>query len=106
MRPFNAARIVLALSATLTVSACVATVRPRAGVVYVQQGPPPRVVEVIGVPPSRAHVWIEGHHEWRGRDYVWVPGRFEVIPQGFRRYEPGRWNHERAGWYWQEGRWR
>jgi hypothetical protein len=106
MRPFNAARIVLVLSATLTVSACVATVRPRAGVVYVQQGPPPRVVEVIGVPPSRAHVWIEGHHEWRGRDYVWVPGRFEVIPQGFRRYEPGRWNHERAGWYWQEGRWR
>jgi hypothetical protein len=106
MRPINAARLIVAITATLTCAACVATARPRAGIVYVQQAPPPRLVEVIGAPPSRAHIWIEGHHEWRGRDYVWIPGRYEVVPRGYRQYEAGRWVHERAGWYWREGRWR
>jgi hypothetical protein len=106
MRPVNSIRTLLALSCALTFSACLATGRPRAGVVYIRQGPPPPVVEVIGRPPGMEYVWIPGHHEWRGRDYVWISGRYEMPARGFRRYEPGRWVNSRSGWYWVEGRWR
>ena len=106
MRPVSTYRVLLSLGSALMFTGCIATVRARPGVLYVQQAPPPRLVEVIGPPPSPNHIWIAGHHEWRGREYVWVAGRFEVIPPGFGRYEQGKWMHERAGWFWQEGRWR
>ena len=101
--------LALAVCVTATVplmSACAVAARPRAGVVYVRQGPPQRVVEVIGVAPSRAHVWVPGYHAWRGNSYVWVAGHYEAPGPGFRRYEEGKWKHDRNGWYWVEGRWR
>ncbi|MGV3709563.1 MAG: hypothetical protein ACO1Q7_12045 [Gemmatimonas sp.] len=93
------------MSATTT--GCVATARPRAGVVYVTDAPPRAVREVRPVSPGRAYVWIPGYYEYRGRSYVWVAGRW-ARPEfdNLRRWEPGRWRHDRNGSYWTEGRWR
>ncbi len=106
MRHIPKVRAAAALTGMLMFSACVVAQRPRAGVVYVQQRPPTRIVEVLGVAPSRAYVWVSGRYDWRGREYVWIPGRYEMPRAGFVRYEEGRWVHSRQGWYFVDGRWR
>jgi hypothetical protein len=102
LTPIIAAVMLLATSAT----ACTATVRPRAGIVYVRERPPARVLEVRGLAPARNYVWISGQHEWRGNTYVWVPGRYAVPAAGFRHWQDGQWKHDRNGWYWVDGHWR
>jgi len=100
----RAALLALSLASA---AGCVAYVRPpRVGVVYAMREPPPARVEVISVAPSAAHVWIAGHWMWRGSDYEWIGGRWEQPAAGFRRWEPGRWQHDRNGWFWEEGHWR
>ncbi|MCC7055657.1 MAG: hypothetical protein IT355_20465 [Gemmatimonadaceae bacterium] len=96
----------LALAGALTLSACASAGRPGPGAVYVRYGPPPRVVEVVGLRPGPGAVWVPGHHAWRGNGYVWIGGRYEYPARGFRRWEAGRWRHSRSGWYWSDGRWR
>lgn len=94
------------IALSVTSSACTAMAQPRSGVVYVRIAPPRRVVEVRSRAPGRNYVWIEGHHDWRGNAYAWVPGRWEAPSAGYRRYQRGEWKHDRNGWYWVEGRWR
>ena len=106
MRKTTSLKTVLAVAGMFSLSACFASAGPRAGVVYTRYSPPSHVYETVGVAPGVGYVWIPGHHAWRGQDYVWVGGRYELPVRGFRRYEPGRWRHERAGWFWVEGRWR
>jgi hypothetical protein len=57
----------LAIAAGCTVEETV-VMRPR----------PPERVEVIGVAPSRAHVWVRGHWEPSGGDWVWIQGRWVI----------------------------
>lgn len=95
---------VMLLSTTAT--ACTATVRPRAGVVYVRERPPARLAEVRGPSPGRNYVWISGRYDWRGSAYVWIPGHYESPVGNYRRWVDGQWKHDRAGWYWVEGHWR
>lgn len=102
----RALRRLMVLAGALSLTACLGTVPPRTGVVYVSSRPPRGVVEVIAVAPSRAHVWVPGFYAWRGNAYVWVPGRYELPPRGLRRWEPARWKHDRRGWFLVEGRWR
>ena len=107
MRTIRMLPSLLALTGALSLSACMATVRPGPGAVYVRTAPPPPVYEVYGPRPGPAYVWIPGHHEWRGNAYVWIGGRYELPVRGYRRYEPGRWvQSRRDGWFWVEGRWR
>ena len=106
MRHIPQLRAMVMLTSILMCSACAVAQRPRAGVVYVQQRPPARIVEVLLVAPSRAHVWVSGQYDWRGREYVWTPGHYELPRAGFQRYEDGRWVHNRQGWYFVDGRWR
>lgn len=73
---------------------------------YVVRRPPPERVEVIAVAPSPAHIWIAGHWMWREPEFVWMSGRWDVPAPGFRRWERGRWQHDRNGWFWLEGHWR
>ncbi|MEP6778265.1 MAG: hypothetical protein ABJC26_00140 [Gemmatimonadaceae bacterium] len=87
-------------------SACMATVQPRAGVVYVRTAPPRRIVEVRSISPGRNYIWIDGYHQWRGNAYAWVPGRWEAPAANYRQYQKGEWKHDRNGWYWVEGHWR
>lgn len=104
MRTLTMAAAVVVLSASST--ACMATVRPAPGVVYVREGPPRAIREVRPVAPGRTYVWIPGHYDYRGRAYVWVPGRYEVPASNYRRWEAGKWRHDRNGWYWVDGHWR
>jgi hypothetical protein len=102
---------VTVLAAALLLSgastACMATARPAAGVVYVGEAPPRAIREARPSAPSRAHVWIPGHYEYRGRSYAWVSGRWEVpIAANYRRWIPGKWERNRNGWFWVDGRWR
>jgi YXWGXW repeat-containing protein len=96
----------LSLAALMSATACVAGVRPRAGVIYVSRQPPVERVEVISVRPGAAHVWIGGHWDWRESDFIWIGGRWEEPRPGYRTWVPGRWAHDRNGWYFIEGHWR
>ena len=103
MSALRSAAATLVLGASV---ACAANPRAGVGVVYVGNRPPVARVEVISVRPGPAHVWIGGYWAWSARDYVWVPGRWEVPRAGFRRWESGHWEHGRRGWFWVDGRWR
>ena len=94
------------IAMSVSTSACMATVQPRAGVVYVRTGPPPRIVEVRSISPGRNYIWIDGYQQWRGNVYAWVPGRWEAPAANYRHYQKGQWKHDRNGWYWVDGRWR
>ncbi|MDQ2870154.1 MAG: hypothetical protein M3S32_05385 [Acidobacteriota bacterium] len=94
--------------ATLFVAALLAAPAPASGTprIWVPAPPPPPVVEVRPVAPSRRHVWAGGYHRWDGRSYVWVPGTWRRAPRARAAWAPGRWVHGRRGWYWVDGRWR
>ena len=66
--------------------------------IYVQVAPPAPVVEVA--PAARpGHVWVPGHHEWRGNQYSWVAGHWVTERPGYAFVEP-RWVQRGNGqWY-------
>lgn len=73
---------------------------------YVHAGPPsPRYERPYGS-PGRGYIWQQGYYRWDGRGYYWVPGRYEIAPRGYSRWEPARWQRDRGGWFFVEGRWR
>jgi hypothetical protein len=96
--------LTVVLAATMA-AGCGAVVTSR-GRVYVRVAPPPIVVETRAPAPGPGYVWIEGHHQWEGRAYAWVPGRYERAPRERAVWVPGHWSKDRHGWYWVEGRWR
>jgi hypothetical protein len=100
-----ARRMVLAL-ALGTVGACARNPRPRVGIAYAVREPPAERVEVIPGRPGAEYVWVKGHWGWRRNDYEWIPGRWVVPERGFRDWVPGHWQHDRFGWFYQEGHWR
>jgi hypothetical protein len=100
---FRSVATTLVLASAL---ACAVNPPPRVGVAYVSTRPPVARVEVIPIRPGAAHIWIAGYWGWRAQQYAWVPGRWDVPGPGFRRWENGRWMHDRHGWFWVEGRWR
>lgn len=86
--------------------ACAPPPRPRPNVVYVVRQPPAERVEVITLRPGAAHVWVGGFWTWRGGDFVWIPGHWEVPRASFREWVPGRWARDRQGWFFIDGHWR
>jgi hypothetical protein len=106
MRTCKSLRVLLLSTSLLALPACATAGNPGPGATYVRYGPPPRVVEVVGVRPGPGYVWVPGYHSWRGGSYVWINGHYAYPARGYRRYEPGRWRHARSGWFWVEGRWR
>src|SRR6266542_4861223 len=67
--------------------------------VYVPVPPPPPAVEVVGVAPSRRHVWIAGYHRWDGRAHVWVPGHWALRPRARAHLLACRWARHYRGYY-------
>lgn len=51
-------------------------------------------------------VWIGGYWAWHRDAYLWVPGRWTPVPDGYHDWVAGRWDHDRHGWFWIEGHWR
>ena len=98
----------LAMLATLAgpVTGCVVYTRPRAGVVYITEAPPPARVEVIPAAPGVGFVWIRGFWRYNSGRYAWVSGRWERPVEGRREWVAERWVHDRNGWYLVEGHWR
>jgi hypothetical protein len=72
--------------------------------VMVQPAPPAPLYEAV--PAARAgYTWAPGFHEWRGDRYVWNPGHWLEIRQGWA-WQPPRW--EQRGndtWVLVGGRW-
>jgi len=91
--------VALAVVAALTMSVvgCVGVIRT---------GPPPARVEVVPAAPYPEAVWIEGHWDYRGGNWVWLPGYWERRPYGGAVWVPGHWRETPAGWKWVPGHWR
>jgi hypothetical protein len=68
--------------------------------------PPPAGYRVMGVAPGPGYVWIDGYHDWRGRGYYWVPGRWTRPPRPHATWVPGYWQSRGGGHIWIRGRWR
>ena len=54
--------------------------------------------------PRRGYVWVNGHWDWRGSDWVWVSGRYERERSGFRYREP-TWVQQGGAWVAVDGDW-
>jgi hypothetical protein len=105
LHPFRVALCGATLLGTL--SACVGSMEPAgAGVVWVQSAPPRERYEPRPEAPGPDYIWITGFWVWGGSSYDWTPGHWEHRPSPRARYERGRWNRGRGGWYWVDGRWR
>ncbi len=50
--------------------------------------PPPRHERMPGL--RAGHVWVPGHWQWNGRDYVWVRGHYEAQHPERRHCPPGQ----------------
>ncbi|MFC4764820.1 hypothetical protein [Dyella koreensis] len=72
-------------------------------VVVAPQPPPPRVVEVEPM-PRQGYVWARGYWRWNGREYVAIPGHWEVVRPGYHYVHP---HYERRddGWHLNVGVW-
>ncbi len=75
-------------------------------VVVVKKRPPKPRVEKLPPRPSKLHVWIPGHWEWRGNKFVWKPGRWAVPPRSGAVWVPGHWEQRHGGWVFIPGHWR
>lgn len=77
------------------------------GAVVVRIAPPPPVrTGVIGIAPSRNHVWVNGFHEWRGGRYVWHEGYWVARPHAGAEWVDAHWAERRGGWVFVKGHWR
>jgi hypothetical protein len=77
-----------------------------AAVVYVPKAPPPPRHAAIPPRPSTMAIWIDGHWNWTGVQFVWMDGYWDPNPPRGQNWERGRWTHTSRGWYWTPGRWR
>jgi hypothetical protein len=101
----------LMIAASLVGGAAGCVVRGHAGfvapapvaVVEVEEEPPPPRAVVVETRPG--YIFIEGRYERRGRQWVWMDGRWERERSGYY-YEQGRWENRGRGHVWVDGGWR
>ncbi|HLJ59005.1 MAG TPA: hypothetical protein VKZ50_04665 [bacterium] len=67
--------------------------------------PPATRVDIIGVPPFAAAVWIGGFWRWTGGNWLWVPGYWTRAPWPRAVWVPGYWTRQGSGWIWFAGYW-
>ena len=56
--------------------------------------------------PISAAVWIGPEWQWRGGQYVHVPGYWAKPGRHGAVWVPGHWKYTRRGYRWVPGRWR
>lgn len=103
MRRLRFTLLVLVLGASAGCAGAL-SVEPGVSAVFVQAAPPPPRREVRFAAPGPDYVWVDGHWAFRGNAYAWVPGSWWRQRAGHTTYTPGRWHHDRRGWYWVGGR--
>ena len=64
--------------------------------VYVRTAPPRPVVERVVKSPGPRYVWVAGYHQWNGRGYAWVPGRWVYPPRPRATWVAPRWHYVSA----------
>jgi hypothetical protein len=99
-------KILWAAAVLLTTAAAWLPVEAQAQVGFtleVGNAPPPERYEIIP-PPRYGYEWVRGFWDWNGREYVWVPGYWIAVRDGYFYDAPrwflydGRWRLERGGW--------
>jgi hypothetical protein len=66
---------------------------------------PPAPQHEVVPGPRASYVWDNGHQEWRGNHYVWVPGRWMTARSG-HDYQERRWVQRGNGeWQLVGGNW-
>jgi hypothetical protein len=68
--------------------------------------PPSLAVGIVGARPGPGFVWVDGYHDWRGKRYVWVPGRWHKPPRPHAIWVPGSWGRRGPNHVWIRGYWR
>lgn len=72
---------------------------------YVSIPPPPARSEVRPAKPYDNAVWISGHWEWSGNEYVWKSGQW-IKPAGGSKKGSGNWNKPAGAKKWVSGHWK
>jgi hypothetical protein len=72
--------------------------------IFVNIGPPARVVEVRPV-VRPGYVWQDGYYRWNGHRYLWIGGRSVRAPYARAAWSSGRWERGHRGYYWVPGHW-
>ena len=84
----------------------------QSGAPHYQQPGPVRIQYQAPPPPRheatprqrRGQVWVPGHWEWKGRQYVWMQGYWVKARPGYY-YRPHRWEDRDGRWHMQPGGW-
>ena len=106
--------LALVVGGSLVVSGCHArgrvyatTPAPHASGVVVYNAPPARRVVVQAPPPApyAGAIWVEGHWQWNGAQYVWMDGYYTQPRAGYVYVQP-RWERRGTGWVYVSGDWR
>lgn len=94
--------LLLALAVMAGAPGCAPSARSGGG--SVREVPPPLRSGPRPERPSATAVWVDGHWDWTGKRYAWIPGRWEANPPG-REWIPGHWKKSGREWTWVPGRW-
>ena len=87
-------------------TATVATAPAPQGVVVYQAPPAPRAtVAVRPAAPVQGAVWVQGHWQWNGAQYIWVQGSW-LQPRAGAVYVQPRWERRGRGYVYVQGTWR
>ena len=110
MQMKRAGRFVLYAMTVATLGGCTMGLAGRGGtevvgISFMLTEPPAERVEVISEAPGREYVWVRGHYIRIGNEYAWREGHWERPAGTYRSWVPGRWEHERRGWFYVEGHW-
>jgi hypothetical protein len=63
-------------------------------------------INPVGVAPFAGAIWIGPEWQWRGGNYVHVPGYWAKPLRNRTMWIPGQWKRTRRGFIWVSGRWR
>ena len=61
--------------------------------------------QMMGPPPSPAHVWMSGHWNSEGGQWKWVAGHWDLPPSRSAIWVSGHWIQGNTGWVWVNGAW-
>jgi hypothetical protein len=73
--------------------------------VYIGGAPPPLRYERRPPPPGQGFLWTDGYWGNNGRNYNWVPGRWQQPPYAGAYYTHPHYDHYDRGWQMHEGHW-
>jgi hypothetical protein len=78
---------------------------PAMAEIVVSQAPPTPPQEVIVAAPGPGYVWVPGYYQWHGR-WVWERGAWVVRPHPHAVWVGGHWDRRGHDYVWRGGHWR